>query len=136
MNDFGVRTPRLRALAERPAYPSPVLAQRPDQRETARPFAGMTIKSVETLGEQSAAGLTEKAGVMVLAIDANGAAAKAGLRPGDVILAIDGTPDAPGQDMATAASFITAAQGRRWQGSIILTVFRNQKALKVTLGLQ
>ena len=136
MNDFGVRTPRLRALAEHPAYPSPVLAQRPDQRETARPFAGMTIKSVETLGEQSAAGLTEKAGVMVLAIDANGAAAKAGLRPGDVILAIDGTPDAPGQDLATAAAFITAAQGRRWQGSIILTAFRNQKAFKVPLGLQ
>lgn len=133
MDDFGVRTARLRALAAHPAYPRPVLAQRPDQREIPRSFSGMTIKSVETLGEQSAAGLPSKAGVIVLSVDPGGAAAKAGLKPGDVILAIDGSTDAPGQEVATAASFVNTAQARRWQGALVLRVSRNQAPTTVTL---
>jgi len=136
MDDFGVRTPRLRALAEQPQYPRPVLAPRADQRETPQAFADMMIKSVETLGEQSAAGLPTKAGAIVLTVAAGGAAAKAGLVSGDVIQTIDGTSDALGQDIVSAASFITAAQGRRWQGSIIITVFRNQKPVKLKLKIQ
>lgn len=135
MDDFGVQTPRLRALAERPAYPRPVLATRAEERETPRSFGGMTIKSVETLGEQSAAGLPSKAGVIVQAVAPGSAAAAAGLRSGDVILAIVGSPDAPGQEVPTAAAFVTTVQARRWQGAVTLKLFRDQRALEVKLPL-
>ena len=135
MDDFGVRDPRLRAMAERPKLPEPVLAPAANQLETPRTFARMTVKSVQTLGEQSAAGLPDISGVLVLTVEPGSGAAAAGLKSGDVIRAIVGSPEAPGQDVKTAAAFITAAQGRRWQGSIIVDVFRNQRSQRLTLSL-
>ena len=134
-DNFGVRDPHLRALAEQPKLPEPVLAPKADQRETPRTIAGMSVKSIETLGEQSAAGLPDRTGVLVLSVEPGGAAAAAGLKSGDVIRAIVGSPEAPGQDVQTAAAFITAAQGRRWQGTIVVEGFRNQRAQRFTLSL-
>ena len=95
----------------------------------------MSVKSIETLGEQSAAGLPDRTGVLVLSVEPGGAAAAAGLKSGDVIRAIVGSSEAPGQDVQTAAAFITAAQGRRWQGAIVVEGFRNQRAQRFTLSL-
>lgn len=136
MNDFGVRTPRLRASAEQPNFPKPELAPRPDQRETPRTVAGVTIKAVETLGEQSSAGLPGKMGVIVLSVAPGSAAAAAGLRPADVILGIEKAGDSQAQQISTASAFVTTARARQWQGSIIINVFRGQQKLKITLPLQ
>ncbi|EZP49987.1 PDZ domain-containing protein [Sphingomonas sp. RIT328] len=136
MNDFGVRPMRLRTLAERPSFPLPFEPRQPGQREAARSFAGMTIKSVTTPGEQSAAGLPDISGVLVLSVETAGAAASAGLRPGDVILAIDPVADARRQQVPDAATFLAAAQARRWQGTIPLRVFRDQKAATIALDVR
>lgn len=53
-----------------------------------------------------------------------------------MILGIVGSADAPGQETDTAAAFVTAAQGRRWQGAVELTVFRNQQSTRCTLPLR
>lgn len=136
MTDFGVRPDRLRALASKPEIPEPILQIASGQGEVARLFLGMSIKSVETLGEQSAAGLPSKEGVMVLAVEPGTAADKAGLKVGDVIVAIDGSKEVPGQKTLTAAALVAAAQGRKWQGQAGLVVVRNQRNQVLTLELK
>lgn len=136
MNDFGVRTPRLRSRAERPSFPKPILRPAEGAPETGRHFAGMEIKSVETTGEQSAAGLASKQGVLVLSVDPGGPAARAGVRPGDVILSI--VDDEYGQTDITpsAADFVAAAKGRLWRGEIVIEISRNQSRQKLHLPLK
>ncbi|TPG51620.1 PDZ domain-containing protein [Sphingomonas glacialis] len=136
MGDFGVRPQRLRALAERPAFPKPELAPAPAQRGAPRAFAGMMVKTVSTLGEQSAAGLAKQVGVLVLSVKPDSAAATSGLRPGDVILTIEGTTDILAQAVTAASSLIATAKARQWQGSMVISVFRNQQIRKVSLPLQ
>jgi hypothetical protein len=136
MDDFGVRTLRLRARAEQPSFPKPILRPPEGTPETPQHFAGMEIKSIETLGEQSAAGLPKKEGVLVLAVDAGGFAARAGLQPGDVVLSI--VDDEYGQTDATpnAADFVAAAKGRLWRGEIVIEISRNQTRQKLHLPLK
>lgn len=133
---FGVQSPRLRALAEQPVFPLPVVAPTAGEKEQPRSFAGMTIKSVETLGEQSAAGLATMEGVIIVAVAPGGAGANAGLRPGDVITAIGGTADAPGQTTPSSAALIAAAQGRKWQSVVEIIVLRNQRNERLQLNVQ
>jgi hypothetical protein len=86
MNDFGVRPARLKALAQQPAYPLPSLRGPGGPQEAAVALLGLKLKSVETLGEQSAAGLGARAGVLVLAVEAGSPGEAAGFRPRDVIV--------------------------------------------------
>lgn len=87
MHDFGVRPARLKALAATPAYPLPATtttATAPQQG--AQTLEGLLLKPVETLGEQSAAGLGMASGLWVLSVQAGSRGEAAGLRPRDVII--------------------------------------------------
>lgn len=86
MNDFGVRPARLKALALQPGYPVPTLRGQDAPQQAAVALHGLKLKSVETLGEQSAAGLGSKAGVLVLAVQAASSGEAAGFRARDVIV--------------------------------------------------
>lgn len=136
MDDFGVRTPGLRAKAARPVFPDPILAPAAGRSEAPRSFAGMTIKTVETLGEQSASGLPRIAGVLVLAVEPGGPAAAAGLQPGDVILSLPGEDGEPAEATDTAAAFVASAQGRHWRGTIPIEIFRNQQSSRLMLAVK
>ena len=72
-------------------------------------------------------GITGDKGVLVTSVTADGPAAKAGVRAGDVIIAIDGEAvDSPGD--------IARAINRKKEGDITLTVVRNksQQTIRVT----
>jgi hypothetical protein len=133
MDHFGVRPARLRALAEQPAFPEPRLAMQREAGEAPQLLAGMTVKSIETLGEQSAAGMLDKNGVLIVGIAAGGAAEKAGLRPGDVILGIAGQPGVPPRMTPDATSLVNAFQARKWQARLLLTVRRNQQNIELAM---
>jgi S1-C subfamily serine protease len=85
-----------------------------------RPFVGATFESVDaTMAE--ALGMGRPRGALVRAVDAEGPAAKAGLAPGDVVLAMNGAPiehpDALGYRLATSpigshAQLTVYSQGR------------------------
>lgn len=87
MDDFGVRPARLRAMAQTPSYSLPAAGKQEAARAAAVTLYGLTVKTVETLGEQSAAGLGSPSGVLVLAVEASSRAEAAGLQPRDVIVA-------------------------------------------------
>ena len=82
------------------------------------------------LGEQLAAyfKLADKKGVLVTAVDADGPAAKAGVKAGDVILELDGKPVRGGEDLQDA---VRDAEGGK---EVALTVQRDGRSLdlKVT----
>jgi hypothetical protein len=120
MDDFGVRPARLKALALRPAYPVPLQVKH-ERQQTASTLHGMTLKPVETLGEQSAAGLGARAGVIVLTVDAAGPGEAAGLQPRDVILGTGKlTAFHPISDVAALEALLAAGQ------DVELLVVRNQ----------
>jgi hypothetical protein len=136
MDQFGVRPARLKALAKQPAFPEPELQLAAGVQEKPRTFLGLTIKSIETLGEQSAAGLLSKEGVLVLAVEAASYGDKAGLLPRDVVIGIGNDPEAPAQLYPTAAALVSALQARRWQSYVDLIVVRDQKRRAVKLQVQ
>jgi S1-C subfamily serine protease len=76
-------------------------------QEKPRTFLGLTIKSIETLGEQSAAGLLSKEGVLVLSVEAASYGDKPGLRPRDVVIGMGNDSDAPQQMYQTAAALMS-----------------------------
>ena len=133
---FGVRPAWLRARAERPDFPAPLLHATNSAGEPPRDYLGMRIKSVETLGEQSAAGLPSAEGVMVLSIEHGGLAEKAGLQSGDVILEILDDDYAQQSKTADVEDFMASAQAHRWRGSVDLAIMRNQARQRMTLPLQ
>jgi hypothetical protein len=132
MDDFGVTSPRLRILAKRPEIPEAIFS---DDRQPAQPrlALGMTFKSVETLGEQSAAGLASVQGVLILTVEPDGPAARAGLKQSDVILRIPDDEYGQTEPIATAEDFLAAYQGRRWRGEITLEISRDQRRQTVKL---
>jgi len=134
MDDFGVVSPRLKARAERPVLPEPIMANEGHGAEPPRELLGMTVKSVETLGEQSAAGLERMQGVLVLEVSANTPAARAGLAKGDVILKIVDDQFGQSDPTDTAADLVAAYQGRRWRGEIEFEISHGQSrsTVKVT----
>ncbi|ULT27301.1 hypothetical protein KUH03_11385 [Sphingobacterium sp. E70] len=89
MLHFGVTSKRLKSLAASPEIPE--LIQK-DTKEQGVKWAwkGGQFKTVETLGEQSAAGLPSIAGVLVLQLDEKSTLYKSGLRTGDVVLNYQG----------------------------------------------
>jgi hypothetical protein len=104
MNDFGVRPARLKALALQPAFPMPAPRAQAAPRQASIVLQGLTLKPVETLGEQSAAGLGSKAGVIVLAVEAQSPGALAGFRPRDVIVGNGPTEQAAYQPIVDLAA--------------------------------
>ncbi|WP_428312903.1 right-handed parallel beta-helix repeat-containing protein [Hydrocarboniphaga sp.] len=132
MNDFGVRPARLKALAATPGYPLPVAGESQAPRQAAGTLAGLRLKPVETLGEQSAAGLASAAGLWVLEVEAGSPGEAAGLRPRDVIVGARRQAQGTFQPIADLASLqALLAPGRE----LDLTVVRDQARIVVRLQL-
>jgi hypothetical protein len=126
MDNFGVVSPLLRARAQRPMMPEPFV-DKESGLEAPRELLGMTIKSIETLGEQSATGLPSAQGVLVLTVAQDSPADGAGLRAGDVILRIVDDEFGNSDATNTAAELAAANAGRRWRGEVIFEIWREQK---------
>lgn len=129
MHDFGVRPARLKALARVPAFPLPVASGMSAMSAAPAPqqlLAGLLLKPVQTLGEQSAAGLASASGLWVLEVAVGSPGAAAGLRAGDVI--VGGAGDAGVQPVADVATLraLLASPGTR-----TLVLVRAQQRLEL-----
>jgi hypothetical protein len=126
MDDFGVVSPLLKARAQRPMMPAPFV-DKESGLEAPRELLGMTIKSIETLGEQSATGLPSVQGVLVLAVAQDSPADRAAIRSGDVILRIVDDEFGNSDPTNTAAELAAANAGRRWRGEVVFEIWRQQR---------
>jgi PDZ domain/Right handed beta helix region len=117
MDDFGVRPARLKAIALQPAFPVPKQISPAAPLQAASQLHGLSLKPVETLGEQSAAGVGDKAGLIVLAVESGSPGATAGLQPRDVIVSAGKQVLS---DVPALQALLATGQG------IELTIVRNQ----------
>lgn len=89
MDQFGVVSPKLRKLAKTPEVPAIINADKSSTGQIHK-LKGAKLKNIETLGEQSAAGLSSIAGIALLDVPKNSVWAKYGFQTGDVILKCGG----------------------------------------------
>lgn len=129
MNEFGVISPDLTRKAPKP----PITGMRTLEAGKAgmtTEWLGATIKNIETLGEQSASGLPDRQGVLVVKVSPNSLAERNGLEGGDAIRQING------KLVANVAEMLNALQVIMWQGNARATVLHNQQSKEVRLRLK
>mgnify|MGYP000971723866 FL=1 len=120
MDQFGVISLELRALAE--SVPMPDLIQLERNEEEAQELLGMRVKNITTLGERSAAGLSDASGVWIVEVSDTSPAIHI-LHCDDVILQINRIPVRSIREMKEA---LIRARGR-----IVFLISRNQKEQEV-----
>jgi hypothetical protein len=129
MNNFGVVSASLKSKALKPPVQG-IRTLAPEKKGAATNWLGAMIKNVETLGEQSASGLPDKNGVLILKVTEGSLADKSGLVEGDVIRQVDGKP------VANVAEMLNNLQVVMWQGRAKAVVLRNQQSKEVSLLLK
>ncbi len=129
MDDFGVVADRLKALTEGPEI-TPLAMDGAFAVGSAVQWQGGLVKNIETLGEQSAAGLSEIRGVLLVELPSGSPMARAELQPGDVVLSCEGTPT---DDLLALRK---AEASHKWKGRLLLGIWRNQQLHEVILRLE
>lgn len=128
--EVGVYSSRLVEKADKAPVPEIILDVEKEEAGAETIWRGITVKTVENLGEQSAAGLNEIKGVLIKAIPEESPLYRQGLQEGDVILSCfdeptDDVTDLKKQDAAN-----------RWKGRMELGVWRNQKLETLTVRIE
>ena len=121
MDNFGVKSPDLKAIAKK--APLPELMELSATSDEIQHFLGMQLRNVTTMGDRSAAGLSEISGVWVVSVP-YGTKFREIFRANDVILAANGKKIANAGDLRKACD----EEGIE---NITFTVSRNQKEEKV-----
>ena len=124
MDKFGVISPGLKAL-KKPA-PIPELIQAAGNNQKIQEVWGMKVKNITTLGERSAAGLSNESGVWVVEVGKESPAHNH-LQPNDVILRINKIA----VENIHGMKKILAREKKR----LAVVISRNQKEQEVVLNL-
>jgi len=135
MDQFGVTSARLKRLAKTAPIPE-LISPANFAADEVRDFLGAKVKSVTTLGEQSAAGLADIKGVLVLAVAAGSLAQQSGLRANDVILEAAANEYIPKEEIENLATLMMLYTAQRWLGQREFLVMRNQQPTQITLKFQ
>ena len=126
MDQFGVVSPRLKAIAHTPEMPTPIMIAGHADSDIID-WCGVTIKSLQTLGERSATGMDSERGVYVISVNALGGKLRDYIRPNDVIIQVGNTPVNNLKEMQDALQKVDKSK------DIEFIIFRTQKENKVTI---
>ena len=126
MDQFGVVSPRLKAIAHTPKMPTPIIIATHADDEVIN-WSGATIKSLQTLGERSATGMDSERGVYVVSVNALGGKLRDYIRPNDVILKIGTVTVNNLKEMQDALQKIDKSK------DIEFIIFRTQKENKIVI---
>lgn len=129
MNEFGVVSPGFKQKAAKPKITG-VRTLEVSKKGATTEWLGATIKNIETLGEQSASGLSDKNGVLILSVAPGSIMEINGLVPGDVIRKING------KEVANVAEMLNALQAVMWQGGAQANVLHNQQEKNFRMRLR
>jgi hypothetical protein len=88
MDQFGVTSEKLRRIAKTPEIPQFTVSSKSTTGKIYEWFGG-NVKNIETLGEQSANGLSSMSGVLILKVPENSTLANLGFVKSDVIVAVN-----------------------------------------------
>jgi len=129
MNEFGVVSSGLKSKAAKPRIVA-VRTLEMAKTGTTTEWFGAIIKNVETLGEQSASGLSDRNGILVVSVTPGSVSERNGLAPGDVIRKING------KEVSNVAEMLTALQVVMWQGGAEANVWHNQQSKDMRIRLR
>lgn len=123
---FGVSSPRLLKLAKRPQLP--VLNAETEEKSGHRTmtFQGLMLKDVETLGEQSATGLKDLCGLLVMEVNTT-SPWQSFVHPNDVVLAFQDKKVCSLSDLANMKQVVGRQSVRVWRNQQLLTFYVNIK---------
>lgn len=121
MDNFGVISVRLKAIAKKPVFPAVVVAHSLSKDDIIV-FMGARVKNLSTAGEQSATGMDQIKGVLVLSV-AHGSAASGFLQANDVILNFNHRQVSNLKDLLEVEGAVT-------EKNTEIVIFRNQQQLK------
>ena len=129
MNEFGVVSISLKQKAARPIINSIKTLEVGKKGQTTE-WLGAVLKNIETLGEQSASGIPDRKGVLVVSVTPGSISEKNGLVAGDVIRQING------KEVVNVQEMLTALQAVMWQGYTDARVLHNQQLKDMRLLLK
>jgi hypothetical protein len=129
MDHFGVESASLIKLAKQPKITG-VRTLDAGKKGLITEWLGASIKNIETLGEQSASGLPDKSGVLIIAVSKGSLAEKSGLEAGDVIRSING------KSVENVAEMLNAIQTVMWMGQAEADIIHNQQPKKLRVRLK
>ena len=130
MDQFGVKSPRLKLLAKTPLLPGAEkesATAKPERDARKTQWLGATVKNVTELGEVSVGGLPGLLGVMVYNVPTGSDAAKFGLKETDVIRTFDSKPADELKVLETL--YYDLAAGK----TVKVGVVRSQKVVELTI---
>ena len=129
MDKFGVVSKSLKKIAETPEFPELLIENISKNKSRIYNLLGARIKSVNTLGEQSATGIPDMSGVIVLSVEKGSLMDKGGLKANDVIF------KAYNYDrVLNLNDFLKSYQSGKWRKSMKLKVYRNQSKKNLTIN--
>ena len=128
MDQFGVKKPSLKAIAKTPLFPSVKIPSGDPRVKAELPLFWLGAPLHSLVGEEfSAFGVSkDDAGVQLVKVSANSAAAEAGLRENDLIQGINGRK-------VSNTDHLLAVLNTTGSRPIKLLLIRNQKPLEITL---
>lgn len=130
MDNFGVTNLRLKKLAASPEIPELTYDKVSDTKSfNLLNYKGATLKTVETLGEQSAAGLPTMEGVMITKFDDQSYLNYNGFMVNDVIVELEGEP------IRNTADLDDLLKKFHYYHVLNFTIYRNQVKQKIVLNL-
>ena len=124
---FGVTYPPLRRIARTPILPEIFIGQVQGSSSVSL-WHKAKIKNVETPGEQSATGMKDMNGVLVVAVDAASELGQSGLKANDVILAIDG------RKVSNVNELVEAERHTKRCNGFKLAIWRNQTSESIEVA--
>jgi hypothetical protein len=128
MDQFGVVSEKLKKIAKQPEIPR-VLALSVGADTKVMEWYMCTVKSVETMEERSAAGLSDTSGVLLLSVPVYSNPGKAGLQAGDVIASFKDTPI---KNFEHLQAILKENSGQK---ELTFGVMHNQEIIDVTMEL-
>ncbi|TKG97328.1 PDZ domain-containing protein [Puteibacter caeruleilacunae] len=129
MDQFGVVSEKLRKIAKQPEIPV-IASANGVAAGKIHQWYGAKVKNIETLGEQSAAGLSSISGVALLEVTKKSALADKGFQTGDVVLKVNGT------DVKNFAQLQMLVKKNKDLGALKITVMHNQKLKEIKCSLK
>lgn len=126
MDSFGVLSPWLRALAEKVKLPLIQQTEIDAKKETTL-WLGAKLRNVSGLGDRSAYGLPDEAGVIVEEVKEDSPLRRSGLRSGDVLRVLDG------QKLENVGDVLRLYSAIQWKSAVKVELVRNQSVLQMDL---
>ncbi|GLR17498.1 PDZ domain-containing protein [Portibacter lacus] len=127
MDNFGVQKESLKAIAKHPDIPKLVNKSSDEESSNLVEWLGGSLKNVESLAEQSASGLPNMEGVIVLSVQYRSKLGSSGIQAGDAIVGL-------GEERIRNISELIKQYDKNLSGdSMTLDIFRHQKRMTLKL---